>query len=94
MVERASLQVRTEARSAKFRDLSPIQAYSWDLLRSVIKLFKLGRLDACSIADCLVNLVERMKRQRMKTATATATVLYIQAEMLKSYKWMDDRMAF
>ena len=31
-------------RSCKVPDLSAIQPYSWDLLRSVFKLFKLGRL--------------------------------------------------
>ena len=30
---------------------------------------KNGITDVCSTADCLVNLVERMKRQRMKTVT-------------------------
>ena len=39
-------RVWLRARSAKSRDLSAIQPYSWDLLRSVFKLIKLGRLES------------------------------------------------
>ena len=40
-------------RSCKVPDLSAIQPYSWDLLRSVFKLFKLGRLETNSMGVSL-----------------------------------------
>ena len=40
----SAFQVLTGCEVCKVPDLSAIQPYSWDLLRSVFKLFKLGRL--------------------------------------------------
>ena len=40
----SAFQVLTGCKVFKVPDLSAIQPYSWDLLRSVFKLFKLGRL--------------------------------------------------